>query len=79
MEFAEYPFSVNGVNFVSRVAVEGSMYAVVERLHESIFAQMNAEAIMDLIGDPAELSLNELKIRLYDANAGATQALIELA
>ena len=78
MEYAVYPFSVNGVKFVSRLAVNGSMYATVERMHESIFAQMNTEAILELMGNPANMTLNEIKIRLYELNEGATQALIEL-
>jgi hypothetical protein len=78
MEYAEYNFVVNGVKFVSRLNKLGSMYHQVERIGAGAFVMMNESAIMELMGNPAELSLNEIKVRLYDLNAGATQALIEL-
>lgn len=78
MKFAEYPFSVNGVKFVSRLAVNGSMYNQVQNIGAGAFVLMNESAILDLMGNPADLTLNEIKVRLYELNAGATQALIEL-
>ena len=74
-----YPFSVEGVNFVSKLDPKGSFYSMVERLPAGIFASENARAIAELIGNPNLLTPEELEDELDRVNEGATQALLCLA
>ena len=74
-----YPFSVEGVNFVSKLDPKGSFYSMVARLPAGIFASENARAIAELIGNPNLLTPEELEDELDRVNEGATQALLCLA
>lgn len=77
--WAQFPLTVNGVNFVSKVDTNGSMYNQIKVLPTGIFDTMNRGAIMDIIGDPSKLSHDELVSELVRINEGASQAVIELA
>lgn len=77
--WVSYPFEVNGVKFNSLLDPKGEFYPKVEKLPAGIFANMNAGAIAEFVGDPSTLSVNEINSLLDVANEGATQALIVLA
>jgi hypothetical protein len=77
--WAQFPLTVNGVNFVSKVDTNGSMYNQIKVLPAGVFDTMNKAAIMDIIGDPSKLSHDELLSELVRINEGASQAVIELA
>jgi hypothetical protein len=77
--WAQFPLTINGVNFVSKVDTNGSMYNQIKVLPAGIFDTMNKGAIMDIIGDPSKLSHDELVSELVRINEGASQAVIELA
>ena len=77
--WAQFPLTINGVNFVSKVDTNGSMYNQIKVLPTGIFDTMNRGAIMDIIGDPSKLSHDELVSELARINEGASQAVIELA
>lgn len=77
--WVSYPFEVNGVKFNSMLDPKGTFYSKVERLPAGIFANMNAGAIAEFVGDPSTLSVDEINSLLDVANEGATQALIVLA
>ncbi len=77
--WAEFPFSVDGVNFVSKLDKEGSMYPQVSNMPVSIFNQMNQSAVRELIGKVSLMSQSEIQDELDRVNEGATQALICLA
>ena len=77
--WAQFPLTINGVNFVSKVDTNGSMYNQIKVLPTGIFDTMNKGAIMDIIGDPSKLSHDELVSELVRINEGASQAVIELA
>ncbi len=77
--WAQFPLTINGVNFVSKVDTNGSMYNQIKVLPTGIFDTMNRGAIMDIIGDPSKLSHDELVSELVRINEGASQAVIELA
>lgn len=74
-----YPFEVNGVKFNSLLDPQGSYYPRVEQLPEGVFVTYNKEAILELVGNPNELTLDEISSRLDKVNDGASQALIVLA
>ena len=77
--WAKYPFSVDGVEFVSMLDPQGSFYSQVERLPAGIFANENARMVNELIGNPAKLTRDELEAELARVNLGASQALVALA
>jgi len=77
--WAKYPFTVNGVNFVSLLDKNGSFYSQVERLPSGIFTYENTRMVTELIGDPAVMTREELQAELDRVNLGASQALVALA
>ena len=76
--YIDYPFTANGVNFISRVYSHSDMAQRIARLPENVFAQVNQEAVRDLIGDPSLLSTAELLQELSRINAGGSGAFIML-
>jgi len=77
--WVSYPFTVSDINFVSLLDPQGSFYPRVETWPAGFFATENARMINELIGDPAELTIEELQAELDKANEYATQAIIALA
>ena len=77
--WVSYPFEVNGVNFVSKLDPQGSFYPQIEAMPNGYFDAMNKSMVLDIIGNPADLSAEELESELDRINAGASQALVCLA
>ena len=77
--WAQFPFSVNGVNFVSKIDTNGSFYPQISRMPNVMVEIMNQDAIKQLVGDPTLLTTAELQAELDAVNLGATQALLCLA
>ena len=77
--WAQYPFSVNGVNFVSKIDTNGSFYPQISRMPNVMVEIMNQDAIKQLVGDPTLLTTAELEAELEILNLGATQAILALA
>ena len=76
--YIDYPFTIEGVNFISRVYSHSDMYKRITRLPEGVFAQVNQEAVRELIGDPSKLSTAELLQELTHLNAGGSGAFLML-
>jgi hypothetical protein len=77
--WVSYPFTVNGINFVSKVDPKSSIGFQVNLIPVEIFNSMNSEAVLDIIGNPATLTLSELVSELIRVNHSASEAIIELA
>ena len=77
--WVSYPFTVNGINFVSKLDPQGSFYPQVERLPAGVFTAENIRMITELVGDPTKLSADELQAELDACNLGASQAILALA
>ena len=77
--WVKYPFSVQGVDFISMLDPKGDFYPNVERLPEGVFLKWNTDMVTELIGDPSKLSAEELANELAVINDGATQALVAVA
>jgi len=77
--WAQFPFSVNGVNFVSKLDTNGSFYPQISRMPTAMVEMINRDAITELVGDPTLLTTAELQAELDAVNLGATQALLCLA
>lgn len=75
--YREYEFNFNGFNFVSVVDIEGDMYKTIKTLPESLFIQINLEALTEMLKN-TPMTLPAIKERLVEINAGGTQAFITL-
>ena len=76
--YTDYPFTAQGVKFISRVYNNSPMANQIAMLPEDVFTQLNLQAITDLIGNASVLTRNELEKELEEINAGWSTALILL-
>ena len=77
--WVKYPFTVNGVDFISMLDPKGSFYPQIEKLSEGVLTNWYGSMINDLIGDVTNMSKDKLQARLDEVNDGATQAILALA
>jgi hypothetical protein len=77
--WVKYPFSVDGVEFVSMLDPQGSFYSQVERLPAGVFISENKRMVSELIGNPALMTRSELVDELDKVNLHASQAILALA
>jgi hypothetical protein len=76
--YTDFPFSVNGINFISRVYSHSDLLSTIKSLPAGVFAQLNSEAVTEIIGDPSLLSTAELLTELERVNEGGSHAFILL-
>ena len=76
--YTDYPFTLKGVNFISRVYSHSDMAQRIASLPEGIFAEINQDAVSEIIGDPSLLTTPELLQELSRVNAGGSHAFIML-
>ena len=76
--WAKYPFTVDGVEFVSMLDTQGSMYNQVKNLPAGLFTAMNEQAIRELIGKVSLMSKSEIQDELDRVNEGFGQAYLAL-
>lgn len=72
----EFPFTANGVNYISKVSPDSPFITTIAKLPYGVFETMNISAVRDLIG--ATSSLSEIQAKLVELNENATHAVIEL-
>ncbi len=77
--WALFPFTVDGVEFVSKLDIEGSMYQQAKKVPAHVFNAMNEGAIRELIGKVSLMSRDEIQQELDRVNEGFSQAYLELA
>jgi len=78
IQFTLFPFTYQGVNFVSRISQDSRFYPQIMSMGQA-FIDMNISAIDDVIPDLVSLNIDELNERLEIINAGGTQMFLELA
>jgi hypothetical protein len=71
-----YPFTVNGINYVSKVKPESDMAKRISRVPAQIFISMNEDCVRQLIGNLT--SHSSLIAKLYEVNENASEAVIEI-
>lgn len=76
--YTDFPFSVNGVNFISRIYSHSQFLSTIRALPAGVFEQMNEDAVKEIIGDPSKLSTAELLAELEHVNNGGSHAFILL-
>jgi hypothetical protein len=77
--WAKFPVTVDGVDFVSEIDPMGSFYPQIVKMPNDVFVNFHTEMIHDLIGNPSLMTRKELQDELSVINLGASQALISLA
>lgn len=75
----KFPFTVDGVDFVSMLDPNGSMFKQVKTMPANIFTHMNESAIRELIGKVSLMSYDEIQDELDRVNEGFGQAYLALA
>jgi hypothetical protein len=76
--YTDFPFTVSGINFISRVYSHSEFLSRILSLPEGVFAQLNSEAVSEIIGDPSLLTSDELLLELDRVNEGGSHAFILL-
>ena len=76
--YTDYPFTVKGINFISRVYSHSEFAERIASLPKGVFAEINQDAVSEIIGDPSLLSTAELLSELERVNDGGSHAFILL-
>ena len=76
--YTDYKFSVDGVNFVSRIYSHSPFASRVANMGAEQFAELNSLAIRDVIGKASLFTREELLEELDRVNEGGTHAFILL-
>ena len=76
--YTDYPFSVDGVNFISRIHSHSQFLSQIKNLPAKVFKELNIQAIQELMGSPKLLTLAEIQDKLDEINKGGTHAFILL-
>ena len=76
--YTDYPFTTNGVNFVSRIYSHSPFASRLASLPKGIIDAMNIQAVTEMIGDASLFTHEELLQELARVNEGATHAYILL-
>lgn len=74
-----YPFTVDGIGFLSLINPNGSMYQTIQKLPAEIFTAMNEGAIRSMIGNIHTLTKHEIQVELDRINKGYSEAFLALA
>ena len=77
-EYKDFPFTANGINFVSRVYLHSPFLSRIEQLPEGVFSQMNIQAVNDLLTIGKTYTIDEIQSELDRVNAGGSHAFILL-
>ena len=77
--YTDYPFTANGVNFISRIHADSPNVRYISRMPAGVFAQLNIEAVTELLGDASLFTREELLEELERVNDGGTHSFILLA
>jgi len=76
--YTDFPFTANGINFVSRIHSNSPFLSQIQSLPEGIFTQMNIAAVEDLLTIGKTYTLDEVQAELDRVNEGGTHAFILL-
>jgi hypothetical protein len=78
INFVKFPFTYQGVNFVSRIA-ETSRFLPQIMLMGQAFIDMNIATINECMPDLASLNIEELNERIKFINNNGTEMFLEVA
>jgi hypothetical protein len=76
--YKDYPFTVNGVKFISRINADSPFAGTLAKMPTQVVTDLNIQAVTELIGDASLLTRDELLDELEHINDGGTHAFILL-
>jgi hypothetical protein len=76
--YKDYPFTVNGVKFISRINADSPFAGTLAKLPTQVVTDLNIQAVTELIGNASLLTRDELLNELDRVNDGGTHAFILL-
>ena len=76
--YTDYPFTADGINFVSRIADNSPFLGALKNMPAEQFIKLNIEAVRDLIGNASLMTTAEILAELARVNEGATHSWILL-
>lgn len=76
--YTDFPFIVDGVNFISRIHSDSPFLSSVQNLPAGVFEALNIQAIQELIGSPKLLTIEEVEDELNRINEGGSHSFILL-
>jgi len=76
--YTDYPFTSNGVRFLSRVFFNSPLIEKISSMGTKEFARLNHETMMDVIGNASLFSHDDLLSKLKVVNKDATHNLVLL-
>jgi hypothetical protein len=77
-DYKDYPFTVNGVKFISRINANSPFAGTLAKLPTQVVTDLNIQAVTELVGDASLLTHDELLEELERVNDGGTHAFILL-
>ena len=77
-DYKDYPFTVNGVNFISRINANSPFAGTLAKMPTQVVTDLNIQAVTEIIGDASLLTRDELLAELERVNDGGTHAFILL-
>ena len=78
-EWDSYPFTVDGINFNSKIRKGSEMAMRLLFVPKEVFTQMNKDAIRDCVGSVSTMTRSEILAELERVNHGGQNAILELA
>lgn len=75
--YTDYPFTAQGINFISRVHSHSPWFQAIAKLPAGVFESMNQKAVSELM-NLKNFTLDEIQAELDRVNAGGTHAFILL-
>lgn len=76
--YTDYPFVVAGVKFISRIHTNSPFHKKISAVPSIIFEAMNQEVVEREIGNPSQLTNEQLDAELARLNDGGSHAFILL-
>jgi len=77
-QYKDFPFTVDGVNYVSRLYSHSPFLPQVERMPIALFNSMNVQAVKEMLSVNKTYTLLEIEQELERVNAGGTHAFLLL-
>lgn len=75
--YTDFPFTAEGINFISRIYNNSPFLTQIKTLPEGVFEQINVNAISDLM-NLKTYTLDEVQAELDRVNEGGTHSFILL-
>lgn len=77
-KYIDYPFTSNGINFISRIYSHSEFAEKVKNLPLEMWQKLNSSAIENILGDVSKMSMAQIMNGLEKINDGGSHAFILL-